>query len=99
MIEVMGLAVLPARLKEELKLLEDALINRIPDISNDEKIAKHSDWYKYLLSKYYAITEDNAYIILQKEVGIKFLEVLNHAGVFKRNDKGMYAFDKFIATL
>ena len=99
LIEVMGLAVLPARLKEELKLLEDALINRIPDISNDEKIAKHSDWYKYLLSKYYAITEDNAYIILQKEVGIKFLEVLNHAGVFKRNDKGMYAFDKFIATL
>ena len=40
----MGLAVLPARLKEELKLLKDALISRITDISNNESIAKHSDW-------------------------------------------------------
>ena len=99
LIEVMGLAVLPARLKEELKLLKDALISRITDISNNESIAKHSDWYKYLLSKYESITEENAYDILQKEVGIKFSEVLNHAGVFKRNEKGMSAFDKFIATL
>ncbi len=95
----MGLAVLPARLKEELKLLKDALISRITDISNNESIAKHSDWYKYLLSKYESITEENAYDILQKEVGIKFSEVLNHAGVFKRNENGMSAFDKFIATL
>ena len=99
LIEVMGLAVLPARLKEELKLLKDALISRITDISNNESIAKHSDWYKYLLSKYESITEENAYDILQKEVGIKFSEVLNHAGVFKRNENGMSAFDKFIATL
>lgn len=99
LIEVMGLAVLPARLKEELKLLKDALISRITDISKNESIAKHSDWYKYLLSKYESITEENAYEILQKEVGIKFSEVLNHAGVFKRNEKGISAFDKFIATL
>ncbi|ETJ34821.1 Galactose-1-phosphate uridylyltransferase, partial [human gut metagenome] len=59
LIEVMGLAVLPARLKEELKLLKDALISRITDISNNESIAKHSDWYKYLLSKYESITEEN----------------------------------------
>lgn len=99
LIEVMGLAVLPARLKEELKLLKDALISKITDISNNENIAKHSDWYKYLLSKYESITEENAYDILQKEVGIKFSEVLNHAGVFKRNENGMSAFDKFIAIL
>ena len=99
LIEVMGLAVLPARLKEELTLLKDALINRIPDISDNEKISKHSYWYKYLISKYESITQDNVDEILQKEVGIKFSEVLNHAGVFKRNDKGMSAFDKFIDTL
>ncbi|WP_294402833.1 UDP-glucose--hexose-1-phosphate uridylyltransferase [uncultured Clostridium sp.] len=99
LIEVMGLAVLPARLKEELKLLKDALINRVDDISDNEAISKHSDWYKYLLSQYETVTEYNAYEILQKEVGIKFSQVLDHAGVFKRNDKGMSAFDKFIAAL
>ncbi|WP_294392803.1 UDP-glucose--hexose-1-phosphate uridylyltransferase [uncultured Clostridium sp.] len=99
LIEVMGLAVLPARLKEELKLLKDALISRVADISDNEAISKHSDWYKYLLSQYETVTEDNAYEILQKEVGIKFSQVLDHAGVFKRNDKGMSAFDKFIAAL
>ena len=99
LIEVMGLAVLPARLKEELKLLKDALISRVSDISNNESIKKHSDWYKYLLSKYDLITEDNADEILQKEVGIKFSQVLDHAGVFKRDEKGMSAFDKYEATL
>lgn len=99
LIEVMGLAVLPARLKNELSLLKDALIKRIPDISDNENISKHSDWYKYLLSKYDTITEENAYEILQKEVGIIFSQVLDHAGVFKRNDKGMAAFDKFVASL
>ena len=95
----MGLAVLPARLKNELSLLKDALIKRIPDISDNENISKHSDWYKYLLSKYDTITEENAYEILQKEVGIIFSQVRDHAGVFKRNDKGMAAFDKFVASL
>lgn len=99
LIEVMGLAVLPARLKEELRLLSDALIMRVADISDIESITKHSKWYKYLLSKYEHINKENVYEILQKEVGIKFSEVLNHAGVFKRNDKGLSAFDTFIAKL
>ncbi|MBE6070635.1 MAG: UDP-glucose--hexose-1-phosphate uridylyltransferase [Clostridium butyricum] len=99
LIEVMGLAVLPARLKEEFKLLKEALIARTADISANEKISKHADWYKYLLEKYDTISEKNAESILQKEVGIKFSEVLNHAGVFKRNDIGMSAFDKFIGIL
>ena len=99
LIEVMGLAVLPARLKEELNTLKEYLINKIADVSNDETVAKHSDWYKYLLEKHSNISEENAYEILQEEVGLKFLEVLCHAGVFKRDETGFVAFDKFINTL
>lgn len=99
LIEVMGLAVLPARLKEELNALKEHLINKTADISNDEMVAKHSDWYKYILEKHSNISAENAYDILQEEVGLKFLEVLCHAGVFKRDEKGLGAFDKFINTL
>jgi len=99
LIEVMGLAVLPARLKEELNVLKEYLINKTADVSNDETVAKHSDWYKYLLEKHSNISEENAYEILQEEVGLKFLEVLCHAGVFKRDETGFVAFDKFINTL
>ena len=99
LIEVMGLAVLPARLKEELNILKDCLINKVSDVSNNETVAVHSDWYKYLLEKYSDISKENAYNILQEEVGLKFLEVLCHAGVFKRDEKGLGAFDKFINTL
>ena len=96
LIEVMGLAVLPARLKEELNALKDYLINKTADISNDQMVAKHSNWYKYLLEKHSNISEENAYEILQEEVGLKFLEVLCHAGVFKRDENGLAAFDRFI---
>lgn len=99
LIEVMGLAVLPARLKEELNILKEDLINKVTDISRDEKVSKHSDWYKYLLEKYSNISAENAYDILKSEVGLKFLEVLCHAGVFKRDDEGLAAFDKFINIL
>ena len=95
----MGLAVLPARLKEELNILKDCLINKVADVSNNETVAIHADWYKYLLEKYSNISEENAYNILQEEVGLKFLEVLCHAGVFKRDETGFVAFDKFINTL
>ena len=99
LIEVMGLAVLPARLKEELNILKDCLINKVADISDNEMVAVHADWYKYLLEKYSDLTEENTYGILQEEVGFKFLEVLCHAGVFKRDEAGLAAFDKFINTL
>lgn len=97
LIEVMGLAVLPARLKDELNILKENLINKVTDISDNETISKHSDWYKYLLEKYSNISAENAENILKSEVGLKFLEVLNHAGVFKRNEKGLTAFDNFIS--
>jgi UDPglucose--hexose-1-phosphate uridylyltransferase len=99
LIEVMGLAVLPARLKEELTILKENLINKVVDISDDETVSKHSDWYKYILEKYSNISAENAEDILKSEVGFKFLEVLTHAGVFKRNEQGLTAFDKFINML
>jgi len=99
LIEVMGLAVLPARLKEELNILKDCLINKVTDVSDNETVAIHADWYKYLLEKHSNISEENAYNILQDEVGLKFLTVLCHAGVFKRDEAGLAAFDKFVNTL
>jgi UDPglucose--hexose-1-phosphate uridylyltransferase len=99
LIEVMGLAVLPARLKEELNILKDCLINKVTDVSDNKTVAIHADWYKYLLEKHSNISEENAYNILQEEVGLKFLTVLCHAGVFKRDKAGLAAFDKFINTL
>lgn len=99
LIEVMGLAVLPARLKDELNTLKEYLIDKKADVSDDEMVAKHSDWYKYLLEKYTNISKENVDDILKEEVGLKFLEVLCHAGVFKRNESGFTAFDKFINRL
>jgi UDPglucose--hexose-1-phosphate uridylyltransferase len=99
LIEVMGLAVLPARLKEELNVLKENLINKVEDISDNETVAKHSAWYNYIFKKYSNISAKNAEDILKAEVGLKFSEVLNHAGVFKRNDQGLDAFDEFINIL
>ena len=99
LIEVMGLAVLPARLKEELNILREYLINKAQDISSDKIVEKHSEWYNYLIKKHLTINEDNVDSILREEVGFKFSEVLYHAGVFKRNECGFTAFDKFMNIL
>ena len=97
LIEVMGLAVLPARLKTELANLADALLSGA-DISADETLKKHADWAAKLREAY-TFTPDNVQEILQKEVGVVFAEVLEHAGVFKRNDSGRAAFKRFIASI
>lgn len=99
LIEVMGLAILPARLEQELKLIRKALIEGNDDISKEESIIKHEDWYQEIRTKYTKITSQNVDEVLQKEVGLKFLTVLSHAGVFKRNEIGMRAFNKFVAKL
>ncbi|RDY25135.1 UDP-glucose--hexose-1-phosphate uridylyltransferase [Romboutsia weinsteinii] len=99
LIEVMGLAVLPARLKEELNKLGNCLINNVSDIEDDEEIKNHAHWYKYILESYKDINKENVKEILNKEVGNKFLQVLLHAGVFKRDEKGIEAFNKFIKSL
>lgn len=94
LIEVMGLAVLPSRLKQELQDLAEALIcNR--DISTDPALQKHADWVEDL-RKRYCFTEENAMEILMQETGKVFSEVLEDAGVFKRNESGRGAFLRFI---
>lgn len=98
LIEVMGLAVLPARLKQELALLEDKII-RGEDLRADEACEKHADWVEGFLPQYDTITKENITQILQKEVGLVFEQVLEHAGVFKRDTAGQKAFDRFTASL
>ena len=96
LIEVMGLAVLPARLKNEMALLEKAMLeNR--DIRKDEALAKHADWADEVRRKYGDLTEDNISGIIRDEIGLVFARVLEHAGVFKRTEEGRDAFLKFAA--
>lgn len=98
LIEVMGLAVLPARLKEEMELLAEYIIED-RDILSNEMIAKHNDWVIEIHKKYKAIAKDNVNDILQREIGLVFTKVLEHAGVYKRTPEGLNAFKKFIHTI
>ena len=98
LIEVMGLAVLPARLKGEMELLKDYILTG-KDIRSNEQIAKHADWVDEFLPNYTSITEENVEEILQQEVGKVFCEVLEDAGVYKCNEKGLEAFHRFIGVL
>ena len=98
LIEVMGLAVLPSRLKEELEILADYLVQK-KDIRSNEKIAKHADWADIFCKKYDGITEENVMDILKKEVGEVFVHVLEDAGVYKCTEKGREAFLRFVKTL
>ena len=98
LIEVMGLAVLPSRLKDEMAILKDAILNH-KDVSDIPKISKHSEWVNEFVSQYDEINENNVDSIIQNEIGKVFLNVLLDAGVFKRTPEGQKAFDKFIKTL
>lgn len=98
LIEVMGLAVLPARLYHELKLLSKVMANN-EDVSQYEELQKHADWSKEVLSKHPELNSTNAYDILLQETGLVFTKVLEHAGVFKRDLQGLSAFDKFIQSI
>jgi len=98
LIEVMGLAVLPARLKDELNLLADAIVQG-KDISSDEVLSKHEPWVNEFKSKYASINADNIHEVLRTEVGIVFSRVLEDAGVYKRTPEGKSAFRKFIKKI
>ncbi len=97
LIEVMGLAVLPARLKEELAAVADALASGA-DLRSSELTAKHADWAEGF-SGNYTITAENALDIVQKETGLVFAQVLEHAGVYKRTPEGKEAFLRFLRSL
>ncbi len=99
LIEVMGLAVLPSRLKSELEMLADAIIAG-EDIRKNEVLEKHADWVDEFMPKYEGkVTKENVMGIIQNEVGIVFGKVLEHAGVYKRDAKGQEAFERFIKSL
>ena len=80
LIEVMGLAVLPARLKDEIEGLKQAILSGT-DIRADETLAKHADWVDEFSKKYDSITAENVDGIIQDEIGLVFSKVLEHAGV------------------
>ena len=94
LIEVMGLAVLPSRLKKELSDLAKAAIEG-RDVSSDEALSKHAEWLSELKEKY-TFTEENAMDIILKETGKVFSEVLEDAGVYKNNAEGEAAFLRFV---
>lgn len=98
LIEVMGLAVLPARLNNELEILADAIVDG-KDIAADETIAKHDTWVKGFIKNYSEINSGNVMKILCAEVGKVFLKVLEHAGVYKCDKKGREAFIRFIDSV
>jgi UDPglucose--hexose-1-phosphate uridylyltransferase len=93
LIEVMGLAVLPARLKNELELLKGCLMGN-QNIDEYEELEKHREWYNYLKNKYKDANLDFDKI-LKLEVGKVFERILTDAGVFKQNSEGLKAFERF----
>jgi len=98
LIEVMGLAVLPSRLKEEIELLAE-YITEGKDIRSNEKIEKHAEWAEAFLAEYDNVTKENVTDILKKEIGNVFVEVLEDAGVYKCTEEGREAFMRFVKTL
>ncbi len=98
LIEVMGLAVLPSRLKEEIELLAE-YITEGKDIRSNEKIEKHADWAEAFLAGYDSVTKENVTDILKKEIGNVFVKVLEDAGVYKCTKEGREAFMRFVKTL
>ncbi|MCI8725509.1 MAG: UDP-glucose--hexose-1-phosphate uridylyltransferase [Hungatella sp.] len=95
LIEVMGLAVLPSRLKEELTLLGE-YITQGKDIGLNQSIAKHKEWAEGFLPGYDSVTPENVQDILKREVGLVFEKVLEDAGVYKCTEEGRAAFGKFL---
>ncbi len=98
LIEVMGLAVLPSRLKVEMEELKQYILEG-KDIRQNEVLAKHGDWVDEFLPTYESVTKDNIDQIVEQEIGKVFERVLLDAGVYKRTKEGREAFERFIASL
>ncbi|SDZ92113.1 UTP-hexose-1-phosphate uridylyltransferase [Oribacterium sp. KHPX15] len=102
LIEVMGLAVLPSRLKQEMAELKEAFLTG-KDLRDIPELEKHADWFDAFMEEYYRrdieVTAENFDEILQDEIGKVFMHVLEDAGVYKRTPEGQAAFDRFIKTL
>ena len=98
LIEVMGLAVLPARLKSEMADLKEAILAG-KDLRADEVLEKHADWVDEFSKKYDKIDQDNIDEIVQNEIGEVFMHVLENAGVYKRTPEGQEAFMRFVESI
>ena len=97
LIEVMGLAVLPARLKREMEELEEYILDK-KDIRSNEVLQKHADWVDEWINNY-NFEKENIHSIVQAEISKVFVKVLECAGVYKRDEEGQEAFDRFIKIL
>lgn len=95
LIEVMGLAVLPARLKDEIAELKEAILNG-EDLRKTDSLASHADWAEEFLTKYNKVDKANIDKIIKQEIGLVFSEVLKCAGVYKCTDQGREAFMRFV---
>ncbi|MCD7801588.1 MAG: galactose-1-phosphate uridylyltransferase, partial [Clostridiales bacterium] len=99
LIEVMGLAVLPARLKEELAVLEQTILTG-GDLDADPRTASRASWTREaVMGGHPELNADNCGDIIRLEVGKVFAAVLEDAGVYKRTDEGREAFLRFVAAL
>lgn len=98
LIEAMGMAILPARLVPELDAVADAILSGA-DMTKDERMVSHADWAKEVVAKHPEINAENVKDILLQEVGYVFVNGLEDSGVYKRNEKGFAAFDKFVETI
>lgn len=98
LIEVMGLAVLPARLKNEMDMLATAVLDN-ENIRENEVLKKHADWIDMIKAKYEVIDKHNILDILKKEIGIVYSEILEQCGVFKRTEEGRKQLHKFIDSV
>ena len=97
LIEVMGLAVLPARLKGEIELMKEYILSG-RDFAENEQISKHKEWFEKF-KNCYAINEENVETVLRDEIGKTFVRVLEDAGVYKRTDEGREAFRRFVCSV
>ena len=98
LIEVMGLAILPARLKEEMELLAEYLVEK-KDVRSCEALEKHADWAEKMVPLHPELNADNVMDILKEEIGKVFVGVLEDAGVYKCTEEGRKAFARFLKTL
>ena len=98
LIEVMGLAILPARLKEEMELLAEYLVEK-KDVRSCEALEKHADWAEKIVPLHPELNADNVMDILKEEIGKVFVGVLEDAGVYKCTEEGRKAFARFLKTL
>lgn len=98
LIEVMGLAVLPARLKTEMEGVADSILKG-GNLRDDKELAKHADWVEGFLPNYPHIHEENVMGVLRQEIGKVFVRVLEDAGVYKNTPEGRKAFHRFIDSL